>query len=70
MEDDLLLQRLTHIGDRWQGLIGDIHRIQPILGQVAAFGHDDRHRLAHVADSVPSPGDIAETAPDPAMGTI
>jgi len=52
MDDHLLLQRLTHIGDRWQGIIRDVHRIQRVLSQVTAFGHDDRHRLAHIADSV------------------
>ena len=45
MGDHLLLQRLTHIGDGWEGIIRDVHRIQRVLSQVTAFGHGDRHRL-------------------------
>ena len=52
VEQNAVFQRLTDAGDRWQRFVVDLDGLEGVLGQIAAFGHHDRHRLAHVAHLV------------------
>ena len=52
VEQDLVRQRLADIGDRRQGFVVHLDGIEGVLGQVAAFGDDQGHGLAHVTDFI------------------
>ena len=48
VDNDLALQRLLDVYQGLQRIVGNLHRLGPVLGQVPALGQHHRHRIADV----------------------
>src|SRR5262245_56534959 len=49
-EQDVVLQRLIDVYHRGQVFVFDLDVVERVFGNIAAFSHGQRHRLADVAD--------------------
>ena len=59
-QQDVPFQRFLQVHHGRQWVVGHIHAIQGVFGQITAFGHHHRHRIADVANLVFGQGVLKE----------